>query len=109
MAGQAACCLRVSEWMARFTRDGATNVRVSAAVDALGESVRSARSGTALSFLATPTDIFAVPGDAVDASSESYARRRTSKVLRVPLRTLSGGRDTSTASAFEALAVEWPA
>ena len=72
--------------------DGATNVRVSVAVDALTHTVRAARPDTALSFLATPTDVFAVPGDAVAASVQAYAERRTSKVLRVPLRTLSGGR-----------------
>jgi hypothetical protein len=72
--------------------DGATNVRVSTAVDALTRMVREARPDTALSFLATPTDVFAVPGEAVEASARAYAERRTSKVLRVPLRTLSGGR-----------------
>ncbi len=72
--------------------DGATNVRVSTAVDALTEAVRRQRSDTSLSFLATPTDVFAVPAEAVDAATASYAQRRTSKVLRVPLRTLSGGR-----------------
>ena len=74
--------------------DGATNVRVSAAVDALGEHVRAHRAPdeVALAFLATPTDVFAVPGDAVAASVESYAHRRVSRALRVPLRTLSGGR-----------------
>ncbi|QKE82970.1 hypothetical protein [Arthrobacter sp. NEB 688] len=72
--------------------DGATNVRVSTAVDALTHAVLARRSDTALSFLATPTDVFAVPGEAVAASVEAYATRRTSKVLRVPLRTLSGGR-----------------
>ncbi len=71
--------------------DGATNVRVAMAVDALGEHLARQRE-TALAFLATPTDVFAVPGAAVEASVESYARRRTSKLLRVPLRTLSGGR-----------------
>ncbi len=74
--------------------DGALNVRVSAAVDALTEIVRGGRSRdeVALAFLATPTDVFAVPREAVDASVQSYAARRTSKVLRGPLRTLSGGR-----------------
>lgn len=72
--------------------DGATNVRVSTAVDAMTRIVRDARPDTALAFLATPTDVFAVPGDAVDASVRAYAERRTSKLLRVPLRTLSGGR-----------------
>jgi hypothetical protein len=72
--------------------DGATNVRVSTAVDAMTRMVRLARPDTALSFLATPTDVFAVPGEVVEASARAYAERRTSKVLRVPLRTLSGGR-----------------
>ncbi len=72
--------------------DGATNVRVSTAVDAMTRIVRLARPDTALSFLATPTDVFAVPGEVVDAATRAYAERRTSKLLRVPLRTLSGGR-----------------
>ncbi|NHA67445.1 Rossmann-fold NAD(P)-binding domain-containing protein [Phycicoccus flavus] len=72
--------------------DGSTNVRVSVAVDALTEAVRRQRSEVALAFLATPTDVFAVPGAAVDAAVEAYAQRRTSKLLRVPLRTVSGGR-----------------
>ena len=72
--------------------DGATNVRVSTAVDALTETVRAARPDTAMSFLATPTDVFAVPGEAVAASVQAYADRRTSKLLRGPLRTVSGGR-----------------
>ena len=74
--------------------DGETNVRVSMAVDALTRHVIGARGrdDVDLAFLATPTDVFAVPGAAVERSVDSYARRRTSKVLRVPLRTLSGGR-----------------
>ncbi|GGL36516.1 hypothetical protein H9L10_14735 [Phycicoccus endophyticus] len=72
--------------------DGATHVRVSAAVDALCEAVRAQRSDTALSFLATPTDVFAVPAEAVEAATAAYASRRTSRLLRVPLRTVSGGR-----------------
>ncbi|MGL4745690.1 MAG: hypothetical protein ACRCXL_15055 [Dermatophilaceae bacterium] len=72
--------------------DGGTNVRVSVAVDALTEAVRGIRPDTALAFLATPTDVFAVPGEAVAASVEAYAARRASRVLRVPLRAVSGGR-----------------
>ncbi len=74
--------------------DGAVNMRVSTAVDALTQAVCTQRptGAVALSFLATPTDVFAVPGDAVAASITAYAHRRTSKVLRGPLRTLSGGR-----------------
>src|SRR6478672_9110186 len=74
--------------------DGETNVRVSMAVDALTRQVveAKARDDVAVAFLATPTDVFAVPGAAVERSVDSYAHRRTSKVLRVPLRTVSGGR-----------------
>ncbi|MDC5697611.1 hypothetical protein OO014_10105 [Intrasporangium calvum] len=74
--------------------DGATNVRVATAVDALTETVvaERGRDDVALAFLATPTDVFAVPGGAVARSVENYAQRHTSRVLRVPLRTLSGGR-----------------
>lgn len=74
--------------------DGAANVRVSSAVDALTQHLQTLRAPgqVALSFLATPTDIFAVPSDAVEASAEAYDSRRVSKVLRGPLRTLSGGR-----------------
>jgi hypothetical protein len=73
--------------------DGATNVRVSVAVDALTTRLTRARPGTALAFLATPTDVFAVPGDAVAQSTATYeSRSRTAKTLGRPLRTLSGGR-----------------
>ena len=74
--------------------DGETNVRVSMAVDALTRHVIDDRGAAdvALAFLATPTDVFAVPGAAVARSVDKYAHRRTSKVLRVPLRTISGGR-----------------
>ena len=73
--------------------DGATNVRVSVAVDALTLRVARARPELALAFLATPTDVFAVPGEAVAASVAAYADRgRTAKLLGRPLRTLSAGR-----------------
>jgi hypothetical protein len=73
--------------------DGATNVRVSTAVDALTLRLQARRPDLALAFLATPTDVFVVPGEAVDASVAAYASRsRTAKLLGRPLRTLSAGR-----------------
>ena len=42
--------------------DGAANVRVSSAVDALTVRLQAERRDVALGFLATPTDVFAVPG-----------------------------------------------
>lgn len=73
--------------------DGALNVRVSVAVDALTLRLQEQRPDLALAFLATPTDVFVVPGEAVAASVAGYAgRSRTAKLLGRPLRTLSAGR-----------------
>lgn len=73
--------------------DGAVNVRVSTAVDVLSTGLLDSRPDTALAFLATPTDVFAVPADAVRQSTQAYATRsRTAKLVGRPLRTLSGGR-----------------
>ena len=73
--------------------DGAANVRVSAAVDALTVRLQAARDDVALAFLATPTDVFAVSADAVAQSARAYASRsRGAKLAGRPLRTLSGGR-----------------
>jgi hypothetical protein len=73
--------------------DGATNVRVSVAVDALTTRLTAAREDTALGFLATPTDVFAVPSDAVWQSTRAYeGRTATAKILGRPLRAASAGR-----------------
>jgi hypothetical protein len=73
--------------------DGAANVRLSAAVDALTVRLQAGRDDLALAFLATPTDVFAVPADAVAQSVRAYAARsRAAKLAGRPLRTLSGGR-----------------
>ena len=53
----------------------------------------SSGTDTALAFLATPTDVFAVPRDAVEHSTRWYeGRSATAKLLGRPLRTVSGGR-----------------
>ena len=73
--------------------DGAANVRLGSAVDALTVRLQAARGDTALAFLATPTDVFAVPADAVAQSVRAYATRsRAAKLAGRPLRELSGGR-----------------
>ncbi len=73
--------------------DGATNLRLSVAADELATRVQHARDDAALAFLATPTDVFAVPGEAVDFSTAAYEGRSTrGKLLGRPLRTISGGR-----------------
>ena len=68
---------------------GAAYVRLAAAVDALGVHLQRQRDDVALAFLATPTDVFAVPGDAVAESNARYrARSRRAKFGRAA----SGGR-----------------
>ncbi|MFF5229200.1 hypothetical protein [Dactylosporangium sp. NPDC000521] len=93
---------RVADWLGEVDgapvlgnyvyADGPLNVRVAVAVDALTVHLRQARPDLALAFLATPTDVFAVPDDAVDESGRRYATAKGIGRLRGPLRVLSGGR-----------------
>ncbi len=73
--------------------DGADNVRLAAAADALTVRLQARRDDVALAFLATPTDVFAVPAEAVAQSARAYATRSpAAKLAARTLRTLSGGR-----------------
>jgi hypothetical protein len=73
--------------------DGATNVRVSTAVDALSQELLRRRDDVALAFLATPTDVFAVPREAVEHSVRAYRNPApAARLARTALRTVSGGR-----------------
>ena len=73
--------------------DGADNVRVSVAVDALTTRLQDRLPDVSLGFLATPTDVFAVPRDAVEHATRCYeSRSRAARLLGRPLRTVSGGR-----------------
>jgi hypothetical protein len=72
--------------------DGGAHVCVTAAVDALGTDLLERRSGTALAYLATPTDAFVVPEDAVADARAAYASRGLRRILQAPLRALSLGR-----------------
>jgi len=63
------------------------------AVDVLTLRLQEARPDIALAFLATPTDVFAVPHEAVEHSTRVYEHRSgTAKLVSRPLRTVSGGR-----------------
>jgi hypothetical protein len=72
--------------------DGATNVRVSVAVDALTTHLAKAAPDLTLAFLATPTDVFAVPGEAVAHSTRNYDEPTRLRRLRRPLRMVSAGK-----------------
>jgi hypothetical protein len=73
--------------------DGGTHVRVSVAADVLATRLTAVRPDTALAFLATPTDVFAVPREAVEASTRAYEERsRTARLAGRPLRWATRGR-----------------
>jgi hypothetical protein len=73
--------------------DGAGHVRVAAAVDALTRRVQAQRADVALAFLATPTDVFAVPADAVAQADRAYGTRSpAARLAGGSLHMLSGGR-----------------
>ena len=75
------------------TRTARTTSCVCSAVDALTVRLQAERPDVALAFLATPTDVFAVPAHAVAQSARAYARRSpAAKLGRWPLQALSGGR-----------------
>lgn len=61
--------------------DGATFVRLAGAVDALVDSLLQQHADASLAYLATPTDVFAVPNDVVEGAT---GRRRgiASRVVR---------------------------
>jgi hypothetical protein len=68
---------------------GPLHLRLSIAVDALGEYLTSRRPDTGLAFLATATDVFVVPPEAVaEAGSRFRDRSRLARVTGA----LSGGR-----------------
>lgn len=68
--------------------DGAMHVRVALAADALGASLTAARDDVGLAFLATPTDVYAVPLTAVEESRRRWDGRGLSGVAQLPLRAL---------------------
>lgn len=73
--------------------DGGAHVRLSVAADLLGSRLTGQRPDAGLAFLATPTDVFVVPRDAVEQSGAAYASRSTTaKVVGRPLRWLTRGR-----------------
>jgi hypothetical protein len=72
--------------------DGSLHLRIAAAVDTLTQHLLSQRDDVSLAFLATPTDVFAVPGEAVAESSRRYDEGTGIGRIRRPARLLSAGR-----------------
>lgn len=91
----------VADWLGGFDgrlvlgnyvyADGATNLRVAMAADALALRLAEREHDLALAFLATPTDVFGVPQDVIDHSVAAYEHRPL-RGLRPVLKGASGGR-----------------
>lgn len=72
--------------------DGATHVRVSMAVDAITSHLLAKRTDLSLGVLATPTDVFAVPDEAVEWSRRAYADQGITSLLKTGVRTFTRSR-----------------
>jgi hypothetical protein len=87
----------IKTWLASFDQpytignyvyaDGATFLRLAAAVDALIADLLEAKPGLSLAYLATPTDVFAIHEDIAQS-----AHGRARGPLRAGLRGISAGR-----------------
>jgi hypothetical protein len=71
--------------------DGGTHVRASVAIDAVMTGLQADRDDVTLAFLATPTDVFSVPWDAVVDARARYANRPL-RLVEKPFDLISGGR-----------------
>lgn len=72
--------------------DGSAHVRVAMAGDLLAEDLVAQRPETALAFLATPTDVFAVDKAEQIESETRYSRKSRTRLVRQTARMASGGR-----------------
>ncbi len=69
--------------------DGSTFLRLAAALDALTEALQTERDDVAISYLATPTDVFAVTPEIVDGA---LSRRPRVAPMSTASRIATGGR-----------------
>lgn len=68
--------------------DGVTHVRLSLAADAVMTDIAERFPGSTLAYLATPTDVFMVPDEAVAESRRRWRHRGAGRVMQAPLRLL---------------------
>ncbi|HZI11659.1 MAG TPA: hypothetical protein VE153_14855 [Myxococcus sp.] len=73
--------------------DGERHLRVTMAMDSIVTRVSCVKPGTSLAYMATPTDLFAVPEEVAHGVMDEYARRSVGKRLgQAVARGGSGGR-----------------
>ena len=93
----------ITNWICRFDAaldvaahaylDGERHVRLALAMDLIQRATCMGRSDTTLAFMATPTDVFAVPGPSARAAMQAYsARALLPRALQAGLAAASGRR-----------------
>ncbi len=87
--------------------DGALHVRVSLAIDAIGSSLLQAGRDVTLAWLATPTDVFAVPMEAVAESRRRWQAARGMRLVRGPLGLAGQFRPNYPSTTWAAEGVEY--
>ena len=81
----------IAKWLLQFETDldlaaiayldGEKHVRVSMAMDAIMHYVSQQKANTSLMYMCTPTDVYAVPAEVIEASKEKYAERSKAQTL----------------------------
>lgn len=70
--------------------DGEKHVRVSMAMDSIMQHVSAQKPDTSLMYMCTPTDVYAVPAEVVDASANKFkSRPQTEKILSKSIEAIS--------------------
>lgn len=81
----------IAKWLLQFEQDldlaaiayldGEKHVRVSMAMDAIMHYVSQQKANTSLMYMCTPTDVYAVPAEVIEASKEKYAELSKAQTL----------------------------
>ncbi len=87
--------------------DGPLHVRVSLAIDAIGVDLISSGHDVMLAWLATPTDVFAAPLDAVEESRRRWRQAGILRPLRSPMRLIGTFEKNYPTTVFTDNAVEY--
>ncbi len=87
--------------------DGPLHVRVSLAIDAIGMDLLGAGHDVMLAWLATPTDVFAVPIEAVEESRRRWRSAGIWRYARSPLRLAGQFEKNYPTTVFTSTGVEY--
>ncbi len=107
----------IRTWLAQIDRpftlgnyvyaDGAAHVRASLAIDAISTALLASGHDVTLAWLATPTDVFAVPMEAVEESRRRWRTAGPLRALRGPLQLVGQFRPNYPDTVWTADGVEF--